>query len=361
MATYSLEIYNLDVVNQKFTRIDVIETYQNLQFFNKLNGIGGCKFEVNIFDKKATRTNLKRFANQIVVKRDDEIVYFGPITNVSSTFSNVKGTLTIDSQSYMYHLSSRYTAQLVQYTNIDQGTYLSTLISTSQALQYGYLGITNGTIQASSNISSTCEFSRISDELSKYAGFVNGVDFTFEPTVDSNNLLNGVTFNVWFPRLATRRTDLNKLQIGQNIQQIQFKTNDSIYNYVVGQGSGTDQVFNSIIEYGSSETAYTRRENLYPCKNYSLPETISFMTTAYVNQKSVEQFMIDLILYPNVLPTYDQLNLGDIIPLDIIIENVEGYAGDYVNFKGDARLTELAVSVDNTGKETITPKLILLN
>lgn len=361
MAKYSVEIYKIDVVNQKLSRIDVIDTFMNLQFFNKLNGIGGAKFELSIFDKRATRNNLTRFINQVVIKRDDTIVFFGPITNISSQFTNVRGNLVIDCQSYMYHLKTRYTGQLVQYTDIDQGQYLWGLIDTTQNLQYGDLLINMGVIQPSSDINSTCEYTNIADELTKYASLIDGVDFTFTPTVDSNNLLTHVNFNVWYPRLANRRVELNSLQVGQNIQSIDFKTYDSIYNAITGQGSGSDQVYNSFIEYGSSETAYTRREALYPLKSYTLPETISFLTQAYANIKSVEQFTIDLVLYPNVLPTYDQLNLGDIIPLNIKVENVEGYAGDYVNFKGDARLTELAVAVDNTGKETITPKLSLLN
>lgn len=362
MATYSLEIYSLNVSSGTFTRIDIIDTYQDLQFFNRINGVGGCQFKLDIFDKKASRANLKRFGNQVCIKRSGVVKFFGPITNVSSTFTNVRGKLTIDAQDFLYHLKTRYTGALTQYVNVDYYTYLNALITLVLGETNGGLGLTVvAPLSTPNTLSATTEYTNVMDEMTRVSGLVDGLDFLYSTTVNANNLVTGVNLNFYYPRTATRRTDLNPLQIGQNIQTIQFKTSDSIYNAITGLGAGSDQVITSNIEDGASEQAYTRREYILPLKQYSVPSVISLLTTAYANQKKVEQYAIDLVLYPNVLPTVDQLNLGDIIPLNIQVKNVEGFAGDYVNFQGDARLTELAVAVDSVGRETITPKLTLLN
>lgn len=351
---YEIEIYRLDVEDDQFARIDVITTYKNLKFFNKLNGIGQCTFELDIFDPKATRANLTRFRNQIVIKRNGDIKWFGPIVNITGNFIGVDGKIVIQAETYLAHFKTRVTDQLKQFTDTDRSEVVSTLISESQARTNGNLKVQEGTLETSVDTSETYEYGVISDLIIEQSTPFNGIDFDFQPVVDADNKLDYVVINTYFPRQANVRDDLPPLQIGSNVRGLTFKLAESLYNSGTGLGAGTgDGVTISTIDYGNSQKAYTRKEIVQSLKDVSVPEVLSALLDRFISLHSVERQLWNVDFYPEIAPTFADLSLGDILIINIKLEG----GSDLFTYKGQLRVAELAVDIDNQGVETTTPLL----
>lgn len=356
---YVIEIYKLDVINEEFTRLASITTFQNLSFYNKLNGIGGASFQLNVFDPVASQEILTRYRNQVVIKREGVIVWFGPITNVFCTFNDVHGFVIVDCQSYFSHLKQRQTAKLVTYTGIAQGTIAWTLINTTQTLTNGTLLITQGLTTTGTLRDRGYEYKNIADAITDLSNVIGGIEFDFTPLQGGDGRLTGVEFNTYNPRIGSLRTDLNPISIS-NTKKVSLKTDNTIINTITGEGAGTgESVFVETQSNTTSQTDYTRREDILSVKDVSIPTTLSNKITADLNKYSVEQYILDIELYPDVEPVYGSYILGDSLKVDIALVNNMGVESQYVKFKGEARIIELAVDIDSNGKESITPKLLL--
>lgn len=355
MANYVIEIYRINVDSAVFERIDIIETFQGLTFFNKLNGIGAARFSLDIKDPKATRDNLTRYRNQVVIKRNDVIEWFGPITNVSFEIRDVKGSYSIECNTYMYHLVDRYTDKLKIYnSNLQQSALVWDLINTTQNRTNGTLLITQGNNPTHTTKNDTFERKSIAYAIMDLSDNLSGFDFDFSAEVDSGNKLSSVSFNYQYPRLGSIRNDLPPIRLGENIYAFKGKTKDTIYNQGYSEGAGTgENVITSDLSFGASQQAYTRREILRPEKDITLPSTLSAKLNAYLTQTSVEKFDIDISLKDGTQPSFGDYSLGDFLILDIEL-------GGYLDLNQYARVNEISVDVGNEGDETITPKINLV-
>lgn len=357
-SKYVLEIYRLNVSAGTFTRIDVITTFKNLTFYNKLSGIGGARFELAVQDLKATRENLTRYRNQVVIKRYGQVVWFGPITDWNIEYTDVAGTITVDCNSYLFHLNARYTDKLKNYPAQDISLIADDLINTIQARTNGNLGITLGSTPTSITRDMTYEYKSIADCLIELSDLVGGFDFDFTPIVDSNGLFTGTYFNTYPTKLGSTRRDLPVLTLGQNIKKISLKNAQDIFNSSIAEGSGTgESVPTSQLDYGTSQQTYTRRETILSLKDASLASTVGYYNAAYLNMTSVEQLTLDIDLYQNRGITFTDLNLGDILYITSHI----GQPDSLLYFtKYEGRIIEINITVDAQGAETLTPRFNMI-
>jgi hypothetical protein len=359
MSKYVIEIYGLNASTGAFSRLDSITTFKNLSYFNKLNGVGGCRFELAVQDPKATQSNLVRFKNHVVIKRFGGIVWVGPITSVNGDYTNVTGNLVIDCSTVLAHFNKRFTAKLLNYTNTNIGTIASGLITTVLARTNGLLGITVGSSTGNITRSRTYEYKSVSQALIELSQLIGGFDFDFSPTVDTSNRLTGIVFNTYANRSGSVRSDLNPLSLGKNIKQIAFRTSQDIENNSIAEGAGTgENVIFSTLDYGASQLGYTRREVILSLKDASLVETVGYYNQTYLNQASVERYLMDLELYQDKEPSYGTYGLGDILILNVNLGQTDGY----VNFNNkQCRVIEIAVTVDSQAAEVIVPRVEVIN
>ena len=354
--TYELEIYRLNVADAEFERIDIINTFTSLEFFNKLNGISGCKFSMSVLDPKSSQSNLNRYRNHVAVKRNGVVVWFGMITNVSGGYQNVGGNLNVECLSYLAHFKHRFTEKLKTYTAMQQAEIAWELIHTSQSLSNGELLITRGSYPIGAVRNRTYEYANIGDALTNLTKVINGFDFTFEPTLDRNNHVDGVVFNTYYPSLGRKRDDLAKLAIGENIKSVAFRTATSLINTVTAEGSGTGSPPVVTVENAPLQSAYTRIEAIQKYGSVSIPETLTEKANKYIQENSAEGFQIDVVLLSGKDPEFGTYSIGDSLMFDISLES----GGGYVDFTGEGRVIEQNVSVDYNGVETITPKLEII-
>lgn len=352
-----IEIYSLDLNSNQFVRIDSIVTYRNLSYVNILNDIGRCRFSLNTKDPKASKANLIRFKNHIVIKRFDTIVWFGPIVNIEYEYQDSNGTIIIDAETYLSHFKTRYTDKLTSYVQVDQSDIMWNLIDLAQNRTNGNLKIVRGNNPAGTKRDRTYEYYRISDALINLSNVIGGPDFLFSPIVDSNNLLTGVRFDVFFPKIGNVRNDLQPFSIGKNIKRVYIKTKKDILNNGISEGAGTGTPITVEISYSASQIAYTRREVIYPQKSVSIEETLSNNLNALLTQKSTENQEVELELYAEKLPVYGSYVLGDIVNIDLNPDD-----GGYLDLHLQARILALEVTLlDSTGTEYIKPTLDLNN
>ena len=356
---YTLDIYRLDVTTGNFSRIDSITTYKNLTFWNKLDGIGGCRFDMTLQDPKTTSSNFKRYINQVAVRRNNTVVFFGPITDFNGNYKDVTGNVTVDCQSYLFHLSSRFTDKLKHYPSQDISAIAVDLINTTQGRLNGDLGINIGSTPTAISRDRTYEYKQIDQALTDLSDLVGGIDFSFDIVQNYLGVVSAINFNTYPDRLMADRRDIAPFVIGQNVKAMGFRTIRPISNNSIVEGAGTgEEVYVSNIDYGVSQQAYTRRESVNSLKDAALASTVEYYNTALIEQTSVEQFMIDLTMYQNRVPTFDDINLGNIIYLN---SNIGGTAGLFYFTNKQARILEINVAVDAQAAETITTRVQMLN
>ena len=352
---YTLEIYQLNPLLGTFARIDTIDTYKNLSFTDRLNGIGSCTFSLSIYDPKASQANLIRFRNHVVIKKDSVIKWFGPIVNVNSNFVGIEGEINVECNTMLYHLKTRYTAKLLQVLATDQSTILWNLINTSQGLAYGNLGITAGSLPATTSRDRTYEYKDLASAIIEMTNIIGGIEFDFQAT-SSSGVFTGCTFNTYVSK-GTTRSDLPALKIDSNMKMIQTATKENIFNNMILEGAGTGEVLISTGSDSASQSAYTRREEIIKAADVSIQDTLDTKLNNLLNFYKVEGSLVEMELYPTKTPTLDDLNLGDVHTLNIALAGT----GGYLDMVKQARLWEYTVSIDVNGVERVKPKFILIN
>ena len=102
---YTLEVYQIDLANNKFVRLDEIITFHNFSYTQIKNQVGQMQFSLNILDKKATPNYLFRYKTQILVKRNGIAVWLGHIRKIQGNLADNNGNLQIQCLEYINHLS----------------------------------------------------------------------------------------------------------------------------------------------------------------------------------------------------------------------------------------------------------------
>ena len=359
MRIFTVELYRLDLSLNAFSKLDEIITYENLRWTDKGNSIGGCIFNLNIHDPKANKENLLRYANHVCIKEYSEdtdfrgiVWFFGPITKISGGYQNNNGSLTVESNSYLYHFTARYTAAVREFTNTDQAEIMWTLIDESQSLTNGNLLVSQGTIVSGTPRDRHYEYGRISDLIMNISNVIDGNDFSFDPVTDSNGNVTGMQFNTYNPR-GIIRNDLNRLQIGENVDFVSFSTRGDIFNDFIGIGAGSgEDIITSPQSNVGSQTSYTRREAIYANKDVSEQDTLDEQTLGELNKALTDRYDIQVSLMPEKDPVYGTYQIGDYLKLDI--------QKGFMSFDYWARVNEIQCSVDKEGVLKVTPILTII-
>jgi len=359
MADYTIEIYRLD--SGVYTRIDSIITQSPFTYSRSLCGVGGSQISFDIYDPKATRDNFIRFRNHLAVKRNDTVVWFGPITDVFFDYQGIEGTIRLEANTMLAHFiemdkAGRYTDKLQTYSQVEQSEIAWDLINHTQSRDNGNLGITQGNNPTGVLRDRTYEYTNVGQALISLTQIIGGIEFEFTPVVDGSNLVTGVIFDVFYPQMGSLRTDLNVLKIGDNIHSLSGKTYKSIANNGISEGAGSGDTIISVYDESGSQVAYTRRELLYPQKDVSIQATLDKNLEGVMNPRIVENYKCDIVLYPNKYPEYGTYNLGDRLYLDFGVTNT-----NYLSGLKEVRVIGISVDVDDTGHEIIYPTIELLN
>ena len=349
--SYTIELYNIDTTTSAFSKIDILTTFSSLSFFEKLNGIGGAVFTLALQDPKAIISNLYCFKTQVLIRRDGYPVWIGVITNLDGSYSNVEGNITVNCLTYLSHLLNRFTASNYQKINTDVGDIILDLISYTQGLTQGQLGITEGASETIGNISDTLSYASIGQAIINYSDNIVGFDFTMTPVMDANNELESVAINI-YKGLGNIRNDLPSLELGVNVQTVSFATQGEVFNHITALGSGTGGSVSSTVQQNVySQQGFTKREAILKYSDISVINTLVLKAARYLTQTQAQRLDINVSLKPESILGYGVFSLGDVLNCNLVKDDT------LINFTGTGRVVELRVDVDSQGTEYVTPKL----
>lgn len=351
-----LHLYRIEVSTSEFVRIDTITTHQNLQWFTKLNGIGACRFQVSLWDRKATTANLRRWRTNVAVVENNEIIFFGPISKLDVSYNNVGGNWNVECLSYFAHLRSRFVNTLTQEDGTDAGNIAWNLIDTAQSRTNGELMIDEGDIETTVNRDRTYEIgANVAEKIIALTKILNGFDFDLRYNYASDNKLDNIFFDV-FANRGSVRNDLPTLKVGENVKDFQATTQDDIINTIDSLGAGTGDGRNSYsTSDGTSQQDYTRRERIITFQDITVQETLEENTDEILTRNKVERYHINVELMPDTVPLFGTYILGDSLKYDL--KAVDETGREAVSFKGTAQVIEIGVNLDREGVKHIIPKL----
>ena len=349
---YTIELYRINVVSGTFELIEEIETYQGLDFYDRLNGIGGAAFSMDARDPKVTTSSFKRYRTNVAIKKNNTIVWVGPITKITRVVGDVNDIVSVQCESYFSHLKARFSQAQRLFTSTEAGTIAWTLIDESQSQNNGDLLISQGTVQATDTKSRTYYYKNIAKAIQQLTRVENPLNFNLTYQTDSDGKLSGILFNT-FATLGRIRHDLNELKPGDNVQLVSYSTQKSIYNTITGLGAGTGEgILTSFAEDVTGQQGFTRRELVLPQKDISVPETLDELANKQLQELSGEKYHLEFELLPGSFP-----RLGDYIIGDSLQINLSGLNTNFFNIVTTGRVIEQSVSIDQNGVEFIRPKI----
>lgn len=349
---YKIELYETDVTNQQFIKIDEIHAFQDLTFYTKLNGFGGAAFTMDLYDSKATAANLHRYRTVVVIKKSNSIVWSGHISKVSADLQGIEGNINVECQEFIGALAARYTDAIREFTNTDAGSIAWTLIDETQNQTNGFLGFVLGSIATTVNRDRTYEYKNIADAIISLTQVINGFDFTITPTQDPDGLFTGVRFDVLSPA-GSLRDELPILRIGETVASVEFTTKERLYNTLTYLGSGFgEDVLKTTAENAASQTIYTRREAILRQADVSILSTLDEKIAQELEELQFDTYVFNLSIQPNSV-----LELGDFLLGDILKYDLTTSQPTILQFSGQARVLEISTEVDENGAEIVTPKL----
>ncbi len=344
---YKIEFYKIDVENSEFVFLGDCTSFWGLYYENTLNDTGSCLFNLDVEDNYTSLKYLTRMSTIVVVKKNNTCVWFGPIANISGSYSDVDGFVQVIAYSYLYFFKFRNTAKSQIYSQEEQCEIAWNLIDTSQNETNGTLLITEGLNPVSKKRDRTYETYKIADALTNLTDVIDGFDFSFEATFDANNRLSGVLFNTYYPNKGSDRSDIGILQVGQDISTVQFDTISKLCNTVTVEGSGTG----TPLIYTDSDTtlqkAYTRIEEYEKASDISEYDSLEKHGEILMAEK-VEGYKITLDIDNDSKLINSGLVVGDFIVCNIQV-------GDYLNLNNrKVRIDKIPVSVDTQGVDKIS-------
>jgi len=344
----TIELYRVDVLNNRFVKIDEVSTHRNLYWFDRLNGVGGVTFDLDIKDPKADITNWKQFVTAIAINVNGQIRWVGCAAKTTGTYYGVSGRMNIEGFSYLYHLMGRYLT--LKYKDLDAAAEAWEFIDEVQSRVNGELMIREGTIETVGNTSDTLQNQKVAQAIINQSDNLVGYDFELVPVTDSNGLLSQVNFNAYVLKGVTRDR-YAPLEFGVNVSGATYTLANEVSNNVTGQGAGvTNEVITRSASDGTSQVEFTRRESIQPFKGVSSYNTLAYYTQAFLDKNKSERYMVNVTLKQGGDYKFGGFQIGDFLKLNLIFPN--GLTMD-----GTARVIELGHRVDINGVITLEPKL----
>jgi hypothetical protein len=172
--------------------------FRNLQFELGFNGPTGIRWESPLYHEQITEANISPGLHEIAVMRNGVCVAAGPIWDI--TVSTDSKSMTCAAQTLEDYLDVRLIRD-VSYTTIDQVNIAWDLISDSQALGNGNLGIVSGLLLGGVTRSidyKTYDGKYILEAIQDFAEMEDGFDFWISPSTRA--------FNAVYPRPAIDRS-----------------------------------------------------------------------------------------------------------------------------------------------------------
>lgn len=349
MTHYKIEIYRLDIAGSSFSRIAEIESFDNLEFQQNLNNYGIGKFRLDIDDPSATVGVLRRYINQVCIKRNNNIVFFGPITYIDLQADDALGKINVEFSDYLYHFKTRLTDAGYFVENTEASTAYIDLITAVQARTNGELLVTTGTSETIGDVDITSEYEPVSELLIRKSDNQVSFDFDFGVTANGAGLVDGVKFNIYKSK-GVFRSNFPVQSFDSNIRELSQNTNEEIYNYIIALGAGTgSDIPTSISQDSASQLSATRRETVLKQSQIKTVAELQEKSDWELLKMKADRYDVYMGFMPGSIE-FNDFFVGDTIPLSIKKD------GTIIDYSANRRVVGKRVIV-NANEELIEPIL----
>ncbi len=342
--------YTIKIKNQNGDFVGEFETFRNLKFSKNLNSYGACSFEIPVSDTKAGLFIVPRRYCIYVYRRENneyegDLVWAGEqVLRYGHLKADQDDWVEVYCYTWFEQLYHRFTAQYVQYDQIDAGQIAWDLIDTTQndPCGCGDLGITEGTIEATMDRDRQYYNQNIGEAIVNLANVISGFDF--EITDDKE-------FNV-YPVKGTDKSEDIVFQLGMNVKEMDIKEDFvNTTNRAIVLGEATDETDLQRIERENEDFMHTYglRESLLSEMDIADLATLEDRGDALLRKYQLPLMTLDMGILESSAPNITNFELGDLI-------RVVAQKGFY-DINKDYRVFGYEVSLGDKNEESL--KLIL--
>lgn len=315
----------------------------NKAFDRKLNlGVnqpGDAEFSLALTDPKATEANLREGRSRLYVYRNGELKFSGPIAIVERYFQESVQMVKVKALGWLWLFNKRFVGvdSTLSYTSQDASQIAWNTIYLAQLETYGNIGITQGNLPVSQNL--TVDYDRedivsILDDLHKQAGI--------EFEISANKI-----FNTFYPLRGTDRSNSVVFKYPGTIESVRVVSDvTTLVNkeYGLGQGLGGQETIAERDDVGS-QSVYSLQEAIASYKNVSNVTTLGNMVEYDIQKLKSPKMTLDLMVHGNQTPSLDDFGIGDSVRVKI---NHSNYTLNQV-----FRILQISVSIDSEDKESL--------
>lgn len=174
-----------------------------IRYTYRLNRPGSIDVTLPLGHPKTVRTNLDAGVHELVVRRNNQVVWAGPVLTVDEEDGRRSRKLTVRGEGLMAYLRRWHVTATLIYGATDQTTGIAWgLINHHQSKAGGNFGIVNGAVASGRNRDRTYwwwEAANIAEALIQLSEVDDGFDFDFRPDR---------TFVTYYPRRGSIRSDV---------------------------------------------------------------------------------------------------------------------------------------------------------
>jgi hypothetical protein len=313
---FTLELYKINVQEQKFDRLANFEPVNGFKFSQKLNGVGELEFSQIINEEFIKLIQL--YSTCVLIKKNNVPIDVYFIQDIELNYSVNQYIVNFNCLSWLGHLieinnTGRYTDASQSYINEWQETIAWDLIDKSQQKTNGWLGIVLGNTYQTKKRDRNYEYYNIGQAVINLSNVIEGFDFDFKPHINADGNLQNIKFNTYNLKKGKLRTDLPPISLNSNVESLSVRTINGVWNYVLGIGSGnvTDFVFSA--ENTNSQQFLTRREKILDLKDISIFSTLENKVNSELDDGLSQDFEVSVKIVPESNIDFFDLEVGDFL------------------------------------------------
>lgn len=321
---------------------------EKFSYTNTLNAPGSATVTIALDPGVAhvnTNTIVTGAATAIYIERRGRFVWSGLLWDAVPNYAD--GTLDLQCEGWMSYFRLRHYHATTRFTQVDQAVIARSLLQ--HAAMYG-VGSNLGMIEYGTETTGVLrdrtykqsERKSIGDAVEQLAAVEDGFDFSFDTAWNGPDLVT--TFRVHYPAIGRyrdltleqdRNCDIPSATIGGK--------SVATHAFALGSGDGPEMVWASS---GASSLVFPRLESVESYSDVKEYSTLKAKADRRVKLGKAPIVLPRIELYSDAYPGLGEFALGDAM-------NVRGGYG-LVPLDGVWRMTEIAVSVDESGEESIS-------
>ena len=302
--------YKILVKDSDGTNLGEIATFRNLKFEKRLNNYGQCSFEIPANDEKASDLIALRVYT-VEIYRDSVLLWAGEQAIRQGDLDDKGGNwVTIICFDWLEQLNSRYTVAEQNYTYQNGSDIAWDLIDATQDDTDGDLGITQGTLEATTWREKTYTNQSIMDALINLANLIDGFDFE----INNSKVFNIKNF------IGIDRSDSIVLEYGVNVKRARITEDFSkpaTRAIVLGQSADVADSVRNEREDSGQMALYGLREFSQSLMEKSEPTAFNALGDSILRKYGSPLTKVNLAIVRGMSPTIEDIALGDVIRVKV--------------------------------------------